>query len=83
MFTRIKCIGCGNCAAACGKLDDLLQLPRSACTLCGACIRACPTGAKQFVAEHYTPTDILAAVQAETVFLMNPAAASPFQAVNV
>ena len=68
MFTRIKCIGCGNCAAACGKLDDLLQLPRSACTLCGACIRACPTGAKQFVAEHYTPTDILAAVQAETVF---------------
>ena len=26
MFTRIKCIGCGNCAAACGKLDDLLQL---------------------------------------------------------
>ena len=57
-----------ECAAACGKLDDLLQLPRSACTLCGACIRACPTGAKQFVAEHYTPTDILAAVQAETVF---------------
>ena len=71
MFTRIKCIGCGNCAAACGKLDDLLQLPRSACTQSNLS----PNTIHQLI---FLPPSRL-----KLFFLMNPAAASPFRAVNV
>ena len=67
-FTTMKCIGCGKCASVCGKLDRYLQLPRSACRLCGACVRACPTGAKQFGSRAYTPEEVLQAVLPEKIF---------------
>ena len=58
-FTAVKCIGCGACAATCGKLDSSLRLPRRECSLCGSCVKACPTGAREFVSKSYTPDEVL------------------------
>ena len=30
-FTPMKCIGCGHCYEACGKLNEQLQLPSANC----------------------------------------------------
>lgn len=67
-FTRMKCIGCGACRRACGKLDGQLQLPRGQCALCGACVEACPSGARKFGSREYTPQEVLDAVLPEKVF---------------
>ena len=70
-FTTAKCIGCGRCAEACGKLDSTLRLPKSDCLLCGKCVEACHAGAKRFGSREYTAEDILSVVLPEKVFFDN------------
>lgn len=67
-FTQMKCIGCGKCVEACGKLDMNLQLPRSSCELCGKCVKTCYSGARQFGSTFYSPEDVLKKVKDEKIF---------------
>lgn len=59
-FAPQKCVGCGECARVCGKLDDTLRLPRAQCALCGDCVKVCYAGARSFAYTDYTPERILA-----------------------
>lgn len=70
-FTTAKCIGCGSCARACGKLDNTLRLPKSECLKCGKCVAACHAGAKQFGSREYTVEDVLDTVMPEKIFFDN------------
>lgn len=67
-FSPTKCIGCGHCIEACGKLDDCLQLPRAQCELCGKCVAACHSGARAFGSQFWTPEEVLKQVLPEKIF---------------
>ena len=67
-FSPTKCIGCGHCIEACGKLDDCLQLPRAQCELCGKCVAACHSGARAFGSRFWTPQEVLKQVLPEKIF---------------
>lgn len=67
-ITPIKCIGCGECRKACGKLDASCRLYKKDCTLCGNCVRACKTGARHFAANVMTPQEVVAAAVSDKLF---------------
>lgn len=67
-FTAAKCISCGHCYEACGKLNERLQLPKSQCQLCGNCVSACSSGARAFGSRLWTPQEILENVLPEKIF---------------
>ncbi|MCI8417393.1 MAG: glycyl-radical enzyme activating protein [Lachnospiraceae bacterium] len=68
ILTRAKCIGCGACAKACGKLDSQLMLPREDCTLCGVCVDACKTQARHFAGKPMTPGEIIDLAVSDKIF---------------
>jgi pyruvate formate lyase activating enzyme len=58
-WEAVKCIHCLDCVAACktGALSDKdvrLVRDRTACTLCGACVEACPSHAMEFTSREWT-----------------------------
>ena len=57
MVYRDKCIGCGACAC---------QKPT--CDLCGACVEACPAGARRLVGEQWTPEAVLEEILEDVPF---------------
>ncbi len=67
-YSAAKCIGCGKCSIACGKLDAHAQLDRNDCDVCGKCVSVCPSGAKKYRSSIYVPEDILKTVLPEKAF---------------
>lgn len=59
-----RCISCDACLLACH--DD--AGPREACTLCGACADACPTGARDMVGRAMTAGEVMAALLKDRMF---------------
>ncbi len=45
-----------------------MRIDRRACTACGACADACPTGALEVIGRTWTPEALLAEVQRDAVF---------------
>jgi pyruvate formate lyase activating enzyme len=56
-FRPERCIGCGNCVAACPRQAASLEHPeridRAVCDACGACATACPSSALTLIGRHY------------------------------
>ncbi len=67
------CIGCSSCIAAC-KVKAITQLEKgvcvdkSSCTLCGACIKACPTGALRIDGVKMSVAEVMAEIEKDRVF---------------
>ena len=59
-----RCIACDACLLSC---HDQLQ-PKEACTLCGACSDACPTGAREIVGRAVTVGEVVASVLRDRMF---------------
>ncbi len=58
-WEAVKCIRCLDCIAACktgaiSEKDVRLVRDRTACTLCGACVEACPSHAMEFTSRKWT-----------------------------
>jgi pyruvate formate lyase activating enzyme len=73
MVVEQRCIGCSECRRACShglELPGDGPLPPRAevCELCGACIGACPTEARQMVGRDLTVDEVLELVLQDRIF---------------
>lgn len=69
----VRCIGSRDCLSACP--EDALELvpqgmviDRQLCTACGDCVNACPSSALEIIGCEWTPEDLFAELQKDTVF---------------
>jgi len=68
-----RCIGCGQCRLACRYgtvVPGAGPLPARTeqCALCGACVEACPTSARQIVGQKLSVSQVLEAVLQDQIF---------------
>jgi pyruvate formate lyase activating enzyme len=68
-----RCIGCGQCRIACehGSVipgDGPLPPRSEMCELCGACVEACPTRARQVLGEEVSVGHVLETVLQDLVY---------------
>lgn len=68
-----RCLGCGECRLACryGTVipgDGALPARSEVCELCGACVEACPTKARQIVGQELSVSQVLQTVLQDRVF---------------
>ena len=69
----VRCIGARDCLSACP--EDALELTgqgmlidRAKCTACGDCAQACPAAALEVIGRPWTPEELFAEVDKDTVF---------------
>jgi pyruvate formate lyase activating enzyme len=68
-----RCLGCRQCRLACPHADAIpgdgaLPARSEVCELCGACVEACPTQARQIVGEEADVDQVLGTVLQDQVF---------------
>lgn len=67
LFARVKCIGCGRCAAVCPEHHAIrgeeVLFSRTGCTGCGACAENCPTGALTLCGAEMSAEEVFAEVR--------------------
>jgi pyruvate formate lyase activating enzyme len=73
MWYDVRCIGARDCLEACPEdalelTPDGMCIDRARCTACGACVEACPAGALEVIGREWTPGELFAEVQKDTVF---------------
>jgi pyruvate formate lyase activating enzyme len=77
MVRDSRCVGCGECAAACS--EGAISLPEGGkrriewdrCTQCFDCVDACLQDALAIVGERMTPQEVLATAKRDRVFYRN------------
>jgi len=73
MYSKSKCIGCGECVEACPENaceltpNGIITDP-NACLLCGKCAEVCPTKATEMSGEALSVEEIMDAIEKERVF---------------
>lgn len=72
LFDANKCIGCrlceGECAQDAHSHGEIHRLDRAACTVCGACADACPTGALALCEQEYSVDQLLCEIEKDRAF---------------
>ena len=71
LFHKEKCIGCLSCAACPQNahiFSDTHKIDRSLCLYCGACVKACPTGALEICGDDVTAARLLESIEADRAF---------------
>jgi pyruvate formate lyase activating enzyme len=68
-----RCLGCGRCRLACryGSVipgDGALPARSDVCEVCGACVEACPTQARQVVGQELSVSQVLKSVLQDRMF---------------
>lgn len=73
-FQRVKCVGCGACAAACPRGCHLLgeqhRFDSAGCTACFACVEVCPVRALNVCGRRMTVGEVLDAVERDRAFYL-------------
>lgn len=73
LMTPSRCIGCGECVAACPRgLPVAFRSPSARdaerCLLCGACADACPTEARQMAGRAMSVEEVVEVVLKDRIF---------------
>lgn len=73
MYTKSKCIGCGECVricpiSACELTADGIVTDEELCVACGACAQICPAKATEMTGQPYSAGDLLALIERERPF---------------
>ena len=73
MFRETRCMGCGECLAACPEgailwLEDMPATDLLRCEVCGGCVEICPTGARELVGRNWDVAEVMAALRRDTPF---------------
>lgn len=73
MFRESRCIRCWSCISACPEMalslnQDELILDRRLCNNCGDCVRICETGAREFVGQGLSCSEVIAEIEKDTAF---------------
>lgn len=74
MYNRDKCIGCGQCIAACpgqacAMTPQGVAADMKLCLGCGGCASACPARATEMSGKKASVADIMQAVEKERIFI--------------
>ena len=74
LYTRKKCIGCQTCVKICpnkalSKTESGIVTDRSKCTVCGICSSVCPANAMEISGTDYSPEEIIAEIEKETLVM--------------
>ncbi len=73
MYTKNKCIGCGECVRtcpfqACELTADGVVTDKDKCIACGACAEICPAKATEMSGQLQSVDDLLAVIERERAF---------------
>ena len=73
MYTRGKCIGCGECVEICpvqaSRLTDAgIVTDHNLCIRCGQCAAVCPAAATEMSGRYETVSDLLSVIESERPF---------------
>jgi pyruvate formate lyase activating enzyme len=68
-----RCIACGECRQVCtlplaSSATGFLPVRNDGCTLCGDCVEACPSGARQMIGGTMSVAEVMASVLKDRVF---------------
>jgi pyruvate formate lyase activating enzyme len=68
-----RCIGCGQCRLACRYGTDIpgdgrLPARSEMCEVCGVCVEACPTQARQMIGQELSLSQVLETVLQDQIF---------------
>jgi pyruvate formate lyase activating enzyme len=69
----VRCIGARDCLAACPEFalelsSAGMKIDRTRCSVCGACAAACPAAALEVIGRRWSPDELLAEVQKDSIF---------------
>jgi len=72
-FRNSRCVGCGQCVAACPREAISLVESRPVtdvkkCILCGRCVDICPAGVRQIIGRRTTVSEVMAEVERDVIF---------------
>ena len=73
LFTKAKCIGCGECvkvcpSEACHLAKEGIITLKELCSLCGKCAEVCPTLATEMSGQERTVAELLKIIEKERPF---------------
>jgi pyruvate formate lyase activating enzyme len=73
LYSRDRCVLCGDCAAACPehaitRVNGSMATSFALCVRCGACLEHCATEARQIAGRRITLGELIAEIEKDVVF---------------